>query len=91
MYLHMMAESIDHGPCQVGLCGQANKQVSKRFELGDWRKGGGGGEVGEKGGGSFHLPGCQLIPELLPLSSSKGAVGTLSDCHSSLQLVDPSF
>ena len=46
---------------------------------------GGGGA----GGVGVHLPGCQLISELLPLSSSKGAVRALSNCHSSLQLIDP--
>ena len=54
------------------------------FEQAVW---GGGGW----GGVGVHLPGCQLISELLPLSSSKGAVRALSNCHSSLQLIDPSF
>lgn len=35
-----------------------------------------------------HLPGRQLVSELPPLGSCKGAVGTLGDRHSPLQLVD---
>lgn len=35
-----------------------------------------------------YLPGCKLVSELPPLSSSKGAVGTLGDDDCALQLVD---
>lgn len=48
-----------------------------------WWGGGGGKDV--------HLPGCQLISELLPLSSSKGAMRAFSNGHSPLQLVDPAL
>ena len=41
--------------------------------------------------GGSHLPGCQLVSELLPLSGSKGAMRALSNRYSSLQLVDPPF
>ena len=49
-----------------------------------------GGEEGGGGGGG-HLPGCQLVSELLPLSSSKGAVCALGNGYSALELVDPPF